>query len=51
MELQSVLVSSLETVAETIKGVFMAIIPVGVGVAALKIATRNGLGFFKSVTK
>ena len=51
MELQSVLVSSLETVAETVKAIFMAIIPVGLGVTAMKIATRNGLGFFKSVTK
>ena len=51
MELQTVIVSSLETVAETVKSVFMAIIPVGLSITALKIVTKNGLGFFKSVTK
>lgn len=51
MDISSVITTSLETVAESIKGVMFAVLPIGLGITGITIAARKGLGFFKTVTK
>ena len=49
--LSTVITSALQTVAGDIKTVMFAVLPIGLGITGLTIATRKGLGFFRSVTK
>lgn len=47
----SAIVQALTTVADEIKGTFVSIAPIALGLATMGLAWRYGLRFFKSLSK